>query len=97
MTDVKSPIGADSSSVSGVLAISAIFAELVSQMTKVKTPEPLSESGIIGVSWAGIGGESSALLREQYLAADGIENVIRVLEGLEDEKFTDLDFIERNG
>lgn len=96
VTDVKSPIGADKSSVSGVLAISSIFAELASQMTKVETPEPLSESGIIGVSWAGIGGESSALLREQYLAADGIENVIRVLEELEDEKFTDLDFIELN-
>lgn len=96
VTDIKAPIGTEKSSVSGVLAISSIFAELASQMGKVETVEPLSESGIIGISWGGIGGESSALLREQYLAADGIENVIKVLEELEDEKFTDLDFIELN-
>ena len=33
---------------------------------------------------------------DNYLAADGIENVICVLEDLEDEKFADLDFIELN-
>lgn len=37
-----------------------------------------------------------AALKERYLAADGIENVIRVLEDLEDEKFYDLDFVELN-
>ena len=31
---------------------------------------------------------------ESYLAADGIENVIRVLSDLEDEKYHDLDFVE---
>lgn len=96
VTAVKAPIGEEKSAVSGVLAISAVFPELASKMAKVETPEPLSQAGIIGVSWAGTGGEASALLREQYLAADGIENVINVLEGLEDEKFTDLDFIELN-
>ena len=33
---------------------------------------------------------------DQYLAADGIENVIRVLEEIEDERIGDLDFIELN-
>ena len=33
---------------------------------------------------------------ERYLAADGIENVIRVLSDLEDEKYHDLDFVELN-
>ena len=32
----------------------------------------------------------------RYLAADGIENVIRVLEDLEDEKLGELDFVELN-
>lgn len=94
VTDVKVPIGQESSYVNGVLAISEIYPKLVSAMNKVTTPEPLSQSGIIGVSWAQIGGEASALLHEQHLAADGIENVIKVLEGLEDEKFRGLDYIE---
>ena len=33
---------------------------------------------------------------ERHLAADGIENVIRVLSDLEDEKYPDLDFVELN-
>ncbi|MDR1002958.1 MAG: 4Fe-4S binding protein [Oscillospiraceae bacterium] len=94
VTDVKSPIGKAKSSVTGVLAISEVFPKLASLMNKVGETEPLSQSGVIGVSWAGIGGESAALLNEQHLAADGIENVIQVLEGLEDEKFRGLDFIE---
>ena len=61
-----------------------------------KDLESLSNSGIIGVSWATSGGESSALLKEKYLAADGIENVIRVLEEIEDERIGELDFIELN-
>ena len=37
------------------------------------------------------------LIYNNYVAADGIENVIRVLEDLEDEKFSsDLEFIELN-
>ena len=44
----------------------------------------------------GQAGESAALLKDRYLAADGIENVIKVLEELEDEKLNDLEFIELN-
>ena len=40
--------------------------------------------------------ESIAMLGEKYLAADGIENVIRVLEELEDDHIRDVDFIELN-
>ena len=65
-------------------------------MKKIDQPEVLSQSGLIGVGWAGCGGESAALLNEKYLAADGIENVIRVLEELEDDRIGELDFIELN-
>ncbi len=95
-TDIKMPTGLEKSNVSGALAISDMYPRLVHYMDKIKTPEPLSKTGIIGVSWAGIGGESSALLKERYLAADGIENVINVLEEVEDDKLNDLDFIELN-
>ena len=39
---------------------------------------------------------AGGLLIDNYLAADGIESVIKVLEDLEDSKFSDLDFIELN-
>ena len=96
VTDIKSPIGIDKSNVNGAIAISDIYPQLSSYMNKIYEPLQLAKSGIIGVSWAGIGGEAAALLNEKYLAADGIENVINVLEELEDAHLSELDFIELN-
>ena len=94
----RMPIGIERSKVDGAIAISEIFPQLSNRMDKLspEAVEPLSSSGILGVSWASSGGESSALLKEKYLAADGIENVIRVLEEIEDERIGELDFIELN-
>ena len=101
VTDVRVPIGIERSQVDGVLAISDIYPQLVHKMnhlseTEGERGEPLAHSGIIGVSWSSIGGEAAGLLNENHLAADGIENVIKVLEELEDEKLQELDFIELN-
>lgn len=95
-TAVKQPMGIEKSNVDGVVAIKSVYPVLFQQMDKVREPESMKQSGVIGVSWAGSGGESAALLRDQYLAADGTENVIKVLEELEDEKLNDIDFIELN-
>ena len=96
VTDARMPIGIDRSEVDGVLAISDIYPALVGKMNKLSETAPLSHSGIIGVSWSYIGGEAAGLLNENHLAADGIDNVIKVLEELEDEKLQELDFIELN-
>lgn len=96
ISSIKQPICNGKSYINGVLPIKDIYPVLVQQMDKIDVPENLSDSGIIGVSWASSGGESSALLKDRYLAADGIENVIKVLEELEDEKLNDLEFIELN-
>ncbi len=96
VTDAHYPIGMPRSQVDGVLAISDIYPALLSKMNKLEHVEPLSHSGLIGVSWSFIGGEAAGTLNENHLSADGIRNVIHVLEDLEDEKFADLDFIELN-
>lgn len=96
VTDVRLPIGTERSDVDGVLAISDIYPRLVHKMNHLDRVESLCNSGLIGVSWSFIGGEAAGLLNENHLAADGIQNVIKVLEELEDDKLTDLDFIELN-
>ena len=97
-TAIKSPLCYEKSGINGAIAIKDIYPVLVQTMDRLKPEEleSLNNSGIIGVGWAQSGGESAGLLKERYLAADGIENVINVLEELEDEKFNDLDFIELN-
>ena len=63
--------------ISGI-CISASLGEV--PFSALSTVEPIAKSGLIGVGWATSGGEAAAMLGEKYLAADGIENVIRVLE-----------------
>lgn len=97
VTASKMPLGIETSEVSAVIAISDIYPKLLKHMKVDPEGAGVSaQAGKIGVSWASSSGESSALLNDNYLAADGIENVIRVLEDLEDEKFEHLDFIELN-
>lgn len=93
---VRNPLGTTESKIDGVLAIRDVYFKLVGTMKDIRDPELSSETGLIGVSWAGTGGESSALLNDKYLAADGIENVIKVLDEIEKENFAGLEFIELN-
>lgn len=98
VTAVRNPIGMSKSNIDQVLAIKDIYPVLLSVMPKyAEQPEELSCSGKIGISWGVTGGEAGGLLSDSYVAADGIENVIHVLEDLEDDKFSkDLEFIELN-
>lgn len=96
VTDVRVPVNFERSEVDGAIAISEIFPKLTEKMEHLDQTEALQGAGVIGVSWASSGGESAALLNDKYLAADGIENVIRVLEELEDERIRELEFIELN-
>ena len=96
VTAVKMPLGSEKSCVDGVLAIREVYPKLISLMREVPSSVDLARTGRMGIGWGSSGGEAAAALKERYLAADGIENVIRVLEDLEDEKFYDLDFVELN-
>ncbi len=98
ITAIKSPLAAYNSDVNGAIAMSEIYPLLVQKMDKLDREklEELEQSGKIGVGWAASGGEASASLCEKYIAADGIENVIQILEEVEDEKLNDIEFIELN-
>lgn len=97
VTAVKEPIGYEKSGVDEVLAIKDIYPQLIYYMKDAcENVEDLAISGKIGIGWGATGGEAGGLITDSYLAADGIENVIRILEDLEDQKFTDLQFIELN-
>ena len=82
--------------INGAFSMSEIYIKLVGAMNRIENPEPLLKSGILGVSWAISGGEAGGLLTDKYLAADGIENAIKILEQVEDDKLAGVDFIELN-
>ena len=93
---VRNGFGEYKSGVDEVLSISDIYFNLINVMRREHTPEPISRSGMIGIGWATSGGECSAIFNDKYLAADGIENVNRVLDQLENGNISSLEFIELN-
>ena len=93
---VKNPLGLSKSAVNGALAMSDMYFKIRSKRKEVKEPLQISKTGIIGLNWAGTGGEATSLLSEKYLAADGIENCIRVLDQIDNGTIHNLDFVELN-
>lgn len=93
---IRNGYGDYKSNVDVVVSLSEIYFLLVGAMKKDKQPEIMTESGKVGIGWATSGGESSALLNDSYLAADGIENCIKILDQIENGNIPQLEFVELN-
>lgn len=98
-TAIKSPMGTEISGVDLAVSVSEIYPALLAAMNKCATEGTMhdtTQSGRTGMSWGNSGGEAAATFTVRYLAADGIENVIKVLEEMEDDRLADQDFVELN-
>jgi hypothetical protein len=93
---VKNGFATYQSAVDVVISINDVYFQLISTMKKSDDVPQLSESGRIGIGWARSGGEATAIFNDDYLAADGIDNVIHVLDQLENGNIPSVEFIELN-
>ena len=93
---VKNGFGDYKSAVDEVISIKDVYFLLIGKMSRDNNIDFLSETGRIGIGWARSGGEATAIFNENYLAADGIENVIHVLDLVENGNIPPLEFIELN-
>jgi Na+-translocating ferredoxin:NAD+ oxidoreductase RNF subunit RnfB len=84
------------SAVDCVVSIADVYFALLHVMKRDKAPIKTCESGALGIGWASSGGESTAIFNDKYLATDGIENVVRVLDQIENGNIQGLEFIELN-
>lgn len=94
MTAVKNPIGMVESFVDGCISIMEIYGALGNEIKKVTSAGGLQMATAQGIGWANSGGEGRSLKQKNFLAVDGIHNVIQVLEQIENGKLQDLDFLE---
>lgn len=96
VTAAHSPVGLPHPVVDGAFAIRDVYLALLEPMRNLEQDalRPLSAAGIRGVSWAYAGGESTSRVYESYVAVDGIDNVIRMLEDIEDGRLPEADFVE---
>lgn len=93
---IRNGFGDYKSEIDVVISLKDVYFKLIAAMKKDKSPDVASETGMIGVGWASSGGESSAILNDNYLAADGIENVNKVLDAIENGNIPQLEFVELN-
>lgn len=96
MSYVKNGLPGYKSQVDVVVGFKDVYFLLINEMKYSRRPKTLSESGMIGIGWAASGGEAMALFNDAYLAADGIDNCIRVLDRIEGGDFPNLEFVELN-
>ena len=94
---IRNAFAGERNYINGTVSVRDVYFALLDVMKK-REDEPLdmTDSGMIGIGWASTGGESTAILNDRYLAADGIENCIRVLDQIDSADITTLDFVELN-
>ncbi|HEY8350260.1 MAG TPA: [Fe-Fe] hydrogenase large subunit C-terminal domain-containing protein [Clostridiales bacterium] len=93
-TSVKAPYENKKSSVDGAISIKSIYLKLLANLDKADDTVQLAKAGFEGIRWANSGGEGLAVDTDNFLAVDGIHNVISILEAVENDKIEGIDFIE---
>lgn len=93
VTSIRNPLGIAESYVDGAISMKDIYGEIVRNLgenVNISVGTRNRES----LLWSIAGGQAAALGIENYLAVDGINDVIRVLEEVELGKLEDVEFIE---
>ncbi|MBQ6421193.1 MAG: 4Fe-4S binding protein [Clostridia bacterium] len=93
---IRNGYGDYKSNIDVVVALNDIYFQLLGAMKRENAPTVSSEAGMIGVGWASSGGEATAILNDNYLYADGIENCIQVLDSIENGNIPKIEFVELN-
>lgn len=93
-TSIKSPLLREKSEVDGAISIADAYMKVCNLIKTIDEPERLAQAGLEGVSWARSGGECKATRTIINIAVDGIDEVIKILEEIENGKLDDIDFVE---
>jgi iron only hydrogenase large subunit-like protein len=96
MAAVNQPMGEEKSIVNGIINMKELYNRIIGVISKEENPdtsyyrENLSRDGIL---WSLPRGEARQF-KGKAMAIDGIHNVVKILERLENEEVPELDFLE---
>jgi iron only hydrogenase large subunit-like protein len=93
-TEIHRPKGLDKSYVDGVFSMQEIYKLIASKINSPKTKIFERQSTYKGITWATRNGAMSNGEIQSYIAVDGMESVIDILERVEDGILSDVQFIE---
>lgn len=94
ITSINSPIGISKSHVNGAISIKKLYSKLLKLYSKTEIKREFQSSSGFGIGWGRVGGQSYALGIDNYLAVDGIEEVIKILDKIELGNLNHIDFFE---
>jgi len=81
--------------INGVIAVNDIYAKILKGLkNKVNTKDDSNNISFTGLSLAHPGGISKTMNATDYIAVDGVHNVKKVFDDIENGKIKDVDFIE---
>ncbi len=95
-TEVRRDKLDNESQVDFVVSMKEVYTKMAQHISKMREEDIdiKSVSGKESILWAVSGGEANATHTDRNISVDGIDNVIRVLEDMEDEKLGDIEYIE---
>ncbi len=82
------------SNVDFVVSMKEIYLKMAQEIGKMTEDDIENTAGRESILWAVSGGEANATHTDRNISVDGIDNVIRVLEDIDDEKLSDIDYVE---
>jgi iron only hydrogenase large subunit-like protein len=94
MTAVKQPLGIEKSNVTGAIAISKIYGDLLKALPVQPGILPGQRASWVGIGWAVSGGENTAVAASNSLVVNGIGNVSEMLEQVSLGKLNHVEHIE---
>ncbi|MCX7779504.1 MAG: 4Fe-4S binding protein [Negativicutes bacterium] len=94
MTAVRQPLGSEKSNITGAIAISKIYGELLKALPSSAEQCSGRRASWVGVGWAVAGGETTAAQIDHSLIVHEIHSVAEVLEQVALGKLKHIDYIE---
>jgi len=94
MTAIKQPLGYERVNMTGAIAISEIYPQLLKAISSSPGTKDCRQSVSYGISWAMAGGESAAVNAGRVIVVDGIHSVSDILEQVALGKLNGIDYIE---
>ena len=96
MTAIRNPLGQHKSELNGAISMMELYGQLLPHINEMLQDPNYVPATRYGVGWATSNGEAAAVCPGNSLSVDGIPNVIRVLEEVENNKLADLVYLEGN-
>ena len=90
---VTDPIGKKSSLIDWVIPLNKIYGDLYREVKK-ENKMCFSNPSLKGIRWAVSGGQSESADLANYIAVNGMENIIEIFDEIENGRLADVDFVE---